>query len=276
MINGMSNKTILITGATDGLGKQTALQLAKLGARIFLHGRNPIKAENVRAEIIGQTGNCAIDVLTADFQSLRQVREMVTTIKQRTPHLDILINNAGVYMHERRLSEDGYEMTFAVNHLAPFLLTNLLLELLKQSAPSQVITLSSVGHKLVTLNMADLQGKHFFWGWVAYCRSKLLNVLFTFELAERLKGSGVNANAIHPGVVRATNLTRKAKVGWGITVNEGAESIVNLATSSALAKVSGAYFNRLKQGKASPIARKIALRKQVWQISSELTSLQQV
>ena len=265
-------KTILITGATDGIGKQSAIKLARMGARILIHGRNPEKAENVRLEIIQASNNPLVETVIADLQSLKQVRNLASEVKKRTDHLDVLINNAGVYMNKRRLSEDGYEMTFAVNHLAPFLLTNLLLDLLKKSSPSRVVTVSSVGHKMVYLNLADLQGKFFFWDWVAYCRSKLLNILFTFELSERLKGSGVIANAVHPGVI-SSNLLKSARLGSSMTVEDGADPIVYLASSPDLVTVSGKYFHRLKIGNSSALSKKVNLRKKIWEISSILSGL---
>lgn len=268
----MMDKVILITGATDGIGKQTALRLAEMGARILMHGRNLDKAEQVRQEIISKSGNPNIDVLIADLQSLKQVRQLASEVKTRTNRLDVLINNAGVYMKKRRLSEDGYEMTFAVNHLAPFLLTNLLLDLLRKSAPSRIVIVSSVGHKLVYLNMADLQGKFFFWDWVAYCRSKLLNVLFTFELSERLKGTGVAANAVHPGVI-STNLLKKAKLGSSVSVEDGADPIVFLATAHELTNITGKYFNQKKIAKPSALTGYRKLRKKIWTLSTEFTSL---
>ncbi|MCJ7696435.1 MAG: SDR family oxidoreductase [Anaerolineaceae bacterium] len=268
----MKGKTILITGATDGIGKQTALRLAEMGAHVLLHGRNPKKAEQVRQEIISKSGNSKVEVFIADLQSLKQVRQLASDVKKSTNRLDVLINNAGVYIKKRRLSEDGYEMTFAINYLAPFLLTNLLLDLLKKSAPARVVTVSSIGHKLVYLNMADLQGKFFFWDWVAYCRSKLLNVLFTFELSERLKGTGVAANAVHPGVI-TTNLLKKAKIGSSATVEDGADPIVYLATSPELNNVSGKYFNRKQISKANILAGYFKLRKKLWTLSMQLSGL---
>ena len=271
----IKTKTILITGATDGIGKQTALRLAQMGARILLHGRNLEKGEKVRQEIISKSGNPKVELLIADLQSLKQVRQLASDVKKTTSRLDILINNAGIYMKKRRLSEDGYEMTFAVNHLAPFLLTNLLLDLLKKSAPARVVTVSSVGHKLVYLNLADLQGKFFFWDWVAYCRSKLLNVLFTFELSERLKGTGVVANAVHPGVI-TTNLLKKAKIGSSASVEDGADPLVYLATSPELNNVSGKYFNRMKVSKANRLSTYDKLRKKIWTLSMRLSGLTKV
>jgi NAD(P)-dependent dehydrogenase (short-subunit alcohol dehydrogenase family) len=271
----LDGKTIMITGATDGLGKQTALQLANLGARIILHGRNLEKANRVAQEIRDLTSNPQVEVIIADLQSLKQVRSLADAVKQRTQELHVLINNAGIYLNQHHLSEDGYEMTFAVNHLAPFLLTNLLLDLLKQSAPSRIVIVSSVGHKFVYLNPMDLEGKRFFWSWVAYCRSKLLNILFTFELDRHLKGSGVTANAIHPGVIRATNLTKAARITWGITHEQGAQSIVHLAASPEVEGISGKYFDRQKISTPSSIAYQEKLQKKLWDLSLTLTGLKQ-
>ena len=269
----MQHKTVLITGATDGLGRQVALRLAQMDAHVIIHGRNPEKALRVQQEIISITGNQQVEFLIADLQSLAQVRSLATEVMQRTSKLDVLINNAGVFMPRRKLSLDGHEMTFAVNHLAPFLLTTLLLDLLKKSAPARVVTVSSVGHKYVYLNPTDLQGKHFFWNWVAYCRSKLLNILFTFELARRLKGSGVTANAVHPGVIRETNLAKTAWIKFGIGLEEGAESIVHLAVSPTVEGISGKYFHHKDIGKPSPIAYVKKLQRKLWQLSAAMTGV---
>jgi len=271
----LNEKTILITGASDGLGKQTALELAKSGAHLFLHGRNLEKTQLVADELVAQTGNDAIEVIIADFQSLKEVRGLAAELMKRTSKLDGLINNAGIFMKKRQISEDGFELTFVVNHLAPFLLTNLLLDLLKQSASARIVTVSSVGHKFVYLNPVDIQSKHFFWGWVNYCRSKLLNILFTFTLAQRLVGSQVVANCIHPGVIRNTNLTNTALITWGMSINEGAKSIVNLALSSKFEGLSGKYFDKMKEGKTSLIAQNLKLQKKVWALSAEWCGLVQ-
>ena len=274
MINyaNMENKVVLVTGATDGIGKQVALDLASLGAHVFIHGRNAEKAEKVRQEIIQKTGNPRVDVLIADFQSLKQVRKMAADLHQQTRRLDVLINNAGIFMNKRRLSTDGYEMTFAVNHLAPFLLTNLLLDLLHNAEPARIITVSSSGHKLVYLNPLNLQGKSFYWGWVAYCRSKLLNMLFTLELSELLKGTSVVTNAVHPGVVK-TRLLKSAGVSSSLSVAEGAQPIVRLASAPEFGNVSGKYFSRMKQSSPNQIATRGSLRRKIWELSAGLVGL---
>lgn len=265
----MNEKIILITGATDGLGKQTALQLAQLGATLLIHGRNFKKLESVRKEIIAKTGNEKIKMVQADFQSLSQVKQMAEDLNRTLSRLDVLINNAGVFMRRREMTEDGFEMTFGVNHLAPFLLTNLLLNLIKSSAPARIINVSSMGHRFVWLNLKNMQGERFYWGWVAYCRSKLINILFTRELAERLRGSGICANAIHPGTLHS-NLTLKASILMGITAAAGAESIVKLATGTEGGQVSGMYFNRFKPAAPSPVALNQKLQKIMWEISEEM------
>ena len=268
----MENKVVLVTGSTDGIGKQTALDLANLGARVFIHGRNAEKAEKVRQEIIQKTSNPQVEVLIADFQSLKQVRAMAAQLHTQTDRLDVLINNAGIFMNKRRLSTDGYEMTFAVNHLAPFLLTHLLMDLLSKAAPARIITVSSSGHKLVYLNPRNLQGKSFYWGWVAYCRSKLLNMLFTLELSERLKGSQIVTNAVHPGVVK-TRLLKSAGVSSSLSVAEGALPIVRLASATELGQVSGKYFSRMKITAPNCIANRSKLRRKIWELSARLVGL---
>ncbi len=271
METGLIDKTILITGASDGIGKQCAIQLAGLGARIFVHGRNVAKTQDACDEVIGISGNPRVETIIADLRSLHQVQALANQVRERTRRLDVLINNAGIFMNKRRLTDDGLETTFEVNYLAHFYLTNLLMDLLKDSTPSRVINVSSVGHKLVYLNLRDLQGKFFFWNWIAYCRSKLLNLMFSFELAERLKGSGVVVNAVHPGVI-STNVLKNARILSNMTPEDGARSIVQLASSPELETVTGKYFDRFRPGKASPLARKVDLRKKIWDLSWQLCS----
>ncbi len=268
----MENKVVLITGATDGIGKQVASQLADLGARVFIHGRNAEKAELVRQEIIQATSNTQVETLIADFQSLEQVRQMAEELKSKIDRLDVLINNAGVFMGKRRLSVDGFEMTFAVNYLAPFLLTHLVKDLLVKAAPARIITLSSSGHKLVYLNLRNLQGERFYWGWVAYCRSKLLNMIFTIELSQRLDGSGVVINAVHPGVIK-TNILKSARISSNLSVQEGAQPIVRLASAPDFGEVSGKYFDRMREAVPNCIANNSQLRRKIWEISADMVGL---
>ncbi len=267
----LTGQTILITGATDGIGKETARQLAEKGARILLHGRNPEKASAVCEDIRNNTGNQEIETLIADLQSLAQVRQLAEDVKSKTDRLDVLINNAGVYMQEKALTPDGYEMTFAVNHLAPFLLTNLLLDLLKASAPSRIITVSSVAHGSARLDLDNLNAERKFHGWGAYCISKLGTLLFTFELARRLEGTGVTANALHPGTIDTKMLS---KLGLeGKPVERGAETPVYLASYPEVSEISGKYFSQKRVAAPSEMAQDEDLQEKFWQISKALVDL---
>ncbi len=268
----LQGKTVLITGATDGIGKATAQELAAMGARILLHGRNPEKAQNAQKTIQTATGNSKIEILIADLQSMDAVRKLATQVHQTTDRLDVLINNAGVYMQEKVLTPDGFEMTFAVNHLAVFLLTNLLLDLLKKSAPSRIITVSSVAHGSARLDLENLNAEKKFHGWGAYCVSKLGTLLFTFELARRLEGTEVTANALHPGTINTKML---AKLGLdGKPVERGAETPVYLASSPEVASISGKYFSRKQVAQPSDMALDEDLQKKFWDISAAMTHLE--
>ena len=237
----MHNKVILITGSTDGIGREAALELAARGFTVFVHGRSIFRARNVAEEIRTATGNKHAEVLAADLSSQRQVRELASEISKRCDSLDVLINNAGVFMNERQVTEDGLELSFAVNHLAPFLLTNLLLGLLQKSTPARIITVSSMVHAQGRVDFSDLQSEKRFVGYDAYALSKLGNVLFTYELAERLQGTGVTANCLHPGVI-ATKLLRAAFESDGASPAEGAATMLYLATSPEVEQVTGRYY----------------------------------
>ncbi|MDX9866171.1 MAG: SDR family oxidoreductase [Anaerolineaceae bacterium] len=268
----MKNKNVLITGATDGIGKETALQLARKGARVLVHGRSEARCQQAVDEIRSQSGSPQVEYVLADFASLAQVRAMAEEVKRRVERLDVLVNNAGGHFKERTLSEDGYEMTLAVNHLAPFLLTNLLLPLLKKSPAGRIVTVSSTLHTVRGLDMDDLQGEQRYRGNAAYALSKLGNILMTRELAERLAGSSVTANSLHPGTVD-TKLLRNAFGMSGSSIESGAATSVYLASSPEVAEVSGAYFEHVRQVDAGEQAQDPALQKQFWQISAEWTGL---
>jgi NAD(P)-dependent dehydrogenase (short-subunit alcohol dehydrogenase family) len=268
----LQGKTVLITGATDGIGKETAKQLSAMGARILLHGRNPEKAQAAQKAIQTATGNPNIDILIADLQRMDAVRGLAAEVLKTTDRLDVLINNAGVYMQEKVLTPDGYEMTFAVNHLAVFLLTNLLLDLLKKTTPSRIITVSSVAHGSARLDLENLNAEKKFHGWGAYCVSKLGTLLFTFELARRMKDTGVTANALHPGAINTKML---AKLGIdGKPVERGAETPVYLASSPDVATISGKYFSRKHIAQPSDLALDEDLQKKFWEISAAMTGLE--
>lgn len=197
----MQDKVCLVTGATSGIGLVTSRELARQGARVVLVGRNPAKLDATVRQIQAQTGSRFVESLRCDLSSLHEVRELSGQVRERYPRLDVLVNNAGGMRLQRELTADGLEMTFAVNHLAYFLLTHLLLDMLKASAPARVVNVSSEAHRRATLDLDNLQGERGYAGWRQYCRSKLLNLLFTYELARQVEGSGVTVNALHPGWV---------------------------------------------------------------------------
>jgi NAD(P)-dependent dehydrogenase (short-subunit alcohol dehydrogenase family) len=207
----MATKTILITGSTDGIGKQAALALARAGHAVIVHARSEERGRPVVAEIERLSGSDRVGLAVADLASQRQVRELAARVAADYPRLDVLVNNAGVVLPRRTLSEDGLEMTFAVNHLAPFLLTNLLLDRLKANAPARIVTVSSGMHRSGRVEWDNLQGEKRYDDLQAYALSKLGNVLFTLELAERLAGTGVSANSLEPGVYG----TKLLWAGWG-------------------------------------------------------------
>jgi NAD(P)-dependent dehydrogenase (short-subunit alcohol dehydrogenase family) len=267
----LKGQTILITGATDGIGEETARQLAGMGARIFLHGRNPDKAARVREDIVLTTGNDAVEILLADLQSMDQVRRLAEEIQSRTDRLDVLINNAGVYMPEYVQTPDGFEMTFAVNHLAPFLLTHLLLDLLKASAPARIININSVAHGSARVDLENLNAEKKFHPWGAYCLSKLGNLLFTFKLARHLEGTGVTVNALHPGTINTKMLSQ---IGLeGKPVARGAETPVYLASDPEAANITGEYFSQKRIAQPSETSQDPELQEKFWEISREMTGL---
>jgi NAD(P)-dependent dehydrogenase (short-subunit alcohol dehydrogenase family) len=267
-------KTALITGSTDGIGKQTALDLARLGYRVLLHGRSPQRGASALAEIRRVVPDATLDYLNADLSSLGEVRRLAREALELAPRLDVLINNAGVAMKDRQVTADGLETTFAVNHLAAFTLTRLLLPALSRAAPARIITVSSSAHSGGRIDFNNLQGEHSFDGWQAYCDSKLMNILFGVELAERLHGSEVTSNCLHPGVVATKMLASSFPTAQGMEVREGAQTSVYLATSPEVEGVNGLYFKRSRPADPSPLAQDAALRNRLWQVSCELADLE--
>jgi retinol dehydrogenase-14 len=274
----MSGKTCLVTGATSGIGRETALRLAMLGATVIMAGRDPARGERAADDIRRRVPRAQVATVTADLSSLAQVRRLAEEVLARHDRLDVLVNNAGVISTGRRLTADGLETTFATNHLGPFLLTNLLRGLLVRSAPARVVTVSSAAHKQVrTIPWDDLPG-----GAQAYPLSKLLNVLFTLELARRLAGTGVTANCLHPGFVR-TGLGREVTGVPGAAVRlilrfrpgpaTGAETPVYLASSPEAADVTGGYFVRRKPAEPSALAGDAQAAARLWTLSEELSGL---
>jgi len=265
----MTPKTILITGATDGIGQATAHQLAAQGHRVLLHGRNPARGQAALTQIQNATGNAHLEYFNADLASLRQVRQLAADVQAKHSRLDVLLLNAGVIAPKRTLSEDGFELTFAVNHLAYFLLTHLLLEMLKQSAPARVVVVASQVHHSGQINFNDLQLERGYSGPKAYSNSKLANVLFANELAARLAGTGVTVNSLHPGVIN-TKLLRAGWGGGGASVETGAATSVYLATSAAVEGVTGKYFSNQQESTPSAASRNPALQKQLWDVSAQM------
>ena len=268
----MNDRTILVTGGTDGIGRETALQLARMGARVLVHGRNQKKGNQVINEINHDTCNENISLYVADFSSLADVQRMAEDIKREQKELHVLVNNAGNFFEDHQLSADGYEMTFAVNYLAPFLLTLLLLDLLKVSAPARIVNVSSSSHRSIKeVDLANLQGKSDYNGYTAYGLSKIENVLFTQSLANKLEGNGVTVNALHPGVVD-TNLLRKSYAVEGVGVEEGAKTSVYLASSPDVVQVSGKYFDNMQERPASDLSQNKVLQDDFWDLSKEMVA----
>lgn len=276
-------KTFFITGGTSGIGKETVRQLALTSVAVVFTARDADKGEAVKKEIVGETGNLAVDYLVCDLASFSSIRKCAGEFMSRYQRLDVLIHNAGVFPQERQESKDGIELNLAVNYLAPFLLTNLLLPLLKASAPSRVILVSSSMHKEGSINFDDLESKRSFDKYKAYAQSKLALLLFMKKLAKDLAGSGVTVNALHPGVV-GTDMTmqnvRKMNPFAAfffkrtfISPEEGAETSVYLATVSEVANVSGEYFDTKKVTPASPLADDEETAKKLWDISEKMTGL---
>ena len=265
-------QTILVTGSTDGIGRATALALAERGCAVIVHGRNVQRANSTARELAAATGNQQVTAVAADFASLAQVREMAEELHRTCPRLDVLINNAGIAVRRRQLTVDGYESTLAINHLAPFLLTNLLLDLLQASAPARIVNVSSGAHSSGQIDCDDLQMEHGFDGWQAYCNSKLANALFTCELARRLDAKQIIANFLHPGVIDTKLL--HVNFGGGSPVATGAQTPVYLALAPEVADVTGAYFVNRRRSRASATAGNRRLAAELWRVSASLTGLE--
>ena len=278
----MKNRICLVTGATNGIGFAASMQLAKLGATVIVTGRNPQKTDATVASIRQATGNKNIESLVADLSSLQQVRGLAQAFLSRYDKLHVLMNNAGVWVTQRAVSADNFELTFAVNHLAPFLLTHLLLDTIKASAPARIVNVSSQAHWRGDLNFDDLQSEKSFSGWTCYATSKLANILLTAELARRLEGTGVTANSLHPGVV-ATGLldSNKGLTPWIAklikpflwTPERGAATCTYLAASSQIEGITGKYFDNCREAPVSTAAQNARTSQRLWQISEQLVGL---
>ena len=264
----MRQKVTCITGSTDGIGRAAALQLAQAGASIILHGRSNSRLEEVKEEIAVCTGNSQVSLIQADFGSLEEVTAMAENLLAENRSIDVLINNAGLYMEQRELTADGFETTFAVNYLAHFHLTLLLEPLLLQSG-TRIINVSSVDHLSAGFDIGNMQGERQYTGYDAYAFSKLCNVMFTLEHAERLKGTGVTVNTLDPGVLA----TKLLHAGWRLSGQDpvyGGKALVWLALSEEVAGITGCYFENNHQASCSSLALDPDLRCQLWGISEEM------
>lgn len=279
----MTGKNVLVTGGTGGIGKATAMELARRGARVGIVGRDAARAEAAAANIRAQTGASAVDVFVADMSSQADVRRLAAQVLDAYPHLDVLVNNVGGYWGKRHTTVDRLERTFAINHLASFLLTNLLLDRLKASAPARVVTVSSGAQALGRMNFDDLQGERAYSGQRAYNQSKLANVMFTYELARRLAGTGVTATVLHPGVTR-TNFGAEDRSRWFAFMNrlgqpfmkspeKGASTSVYLASSPDVEGVTGRYFANRKAKKSNTASYDTEAAARLWKVSAALVGL---
>jgi NAD(P)-dependent dehydrogenase (short-subunit alcohol dehydrogenase family) len=264
----LAEATILVTGATDGLGKHVALELAEKGVTVLLHGRNRERLEAALEEMRRETGSEKLRPYLADLSSLGAVRGLAEQVLSDEEGLHVLINNAGVIVPERQDSEDGYELTFAVNYLAHFLLTELLLPLLRDSAPARIVNVASAGQSPV--DFGDVMLERDYDGMKAYTRSKLAQIMFTFELAGRLQGTGVTVNALHPASLMDTKMVLETFGYTASTVQEGAGATVRLAVSPGLEGVTGRYFDGQREARANRQAYDAEARKRLWVLSEEL------
>lgn len=278
----MTGKTCLVTGGTAGIGYVVARGLAEKGAEVVIVGRDAERGASAAAMIRQSTGNDAIEYISADLSEQSGVRIVASILKRRRDRLDVLINNAGGLFGRRRVSPDGVEMTFALNHLNYFLLTHLLLPMLQAAAPARIVNVASQAHRDVTLDFDDLQGEERYDRWIAYKRSKLANIMFTYELARRIDGGGVTVNALHPGFV-ATDIgarhgfvpTLAWRIGclFAISPERGGRTPLHLATDSRLEGVSGKYFIDCAPMQSSPQSYDTAAQARLWDVSLNLTGL---
>jgi NAD(P)-dependent dehydrogenase (short-subunit alcohol dehydrogenase family) len=277
----MNGKVCLVTGATDGIGKISARVLAEKGAKVIIVGRNPEKSATVLAELKSSSGNENIDLLMADLAVMQEVRDLAEQVISHYDRLDILLNNAGGYFAKHELTSDGLERTFALNHMSYFLLTNKLMELLKSSAPARIVNVSSDAHYGVDMDFENLNGEQEYKAWKAYQKSKLANVLFTYELLKKVPAD-ITVNCLHPGFV-ATNFGHNnggifgsvLKIAQRISAidpEEGAKTSIFLCSAPEVKGVSGKYFYKCQPKTSSRESRNMDTGKRLWQISSDIAS----
>jgi NAD(P)-dependent dehydrogenase (short-subunit alcohol dehydrogenase family) len=277
------NSVAVVTGANSGMGKATSIELARIGARVVMLCRSKARGEEALSEVRALSGNNSVELMLCDLGSQKSIEGFCGEFKKKYNRLDVLVNNAGVILPGRHQTADGYELQFGVNHLGHFLLTNRLLDLLIASAPSRIVNVSSGAHKAGRIHFEDVNLKKNYTLFRAYSQSKLANILFTYELAERLKGTGVTANCLHPGAV-ATSMGINRDTGFGTlitgilkpffqTSEQGAETAIYLATSSEVEGVTGKYFYRRKPVPSSKRSYDKAHAKKLWDLSEKLTGL---
>jgi NAD(P)-dependent dehydrogenase (short-subunit alcohol dehydrogenase family) len=268
----LDEQTVLITGATDGLGRATARALARRGAAILVHGRSSARVQETARELRDENGDDRVLPYVADLASLAEVTRVAAEVEAAHDHLDVLINNAGIVAEERQLSPDGHELTFAVNYLSHFLLTELLLPLLRRAGSARIVNVASIGQS--PLDFDDVMLERGYDGFTAYAQSKLAQVLFTVELAERLAGegeNGVTVNALHPATLMDTKMARETFGRAHSSVGEGVEALVRLAVSEDVEGVTGRYFDGLEESSAHPQAYDVEARRRLWGLSEALT-----
>ena len=277
----MTGKTVLITGGTSGIGKAAAIALATMGARVGITGRDQARARLAAAEISRESGASAVDVFVADMSSQTEVRRLADEVLAAYPRLDVLLNNVGGFWANRHVTADGLEHTFALNHLAPFLLTSLLLERLTASAPARVVTVSSAAQSMGRIDFDDLMGERNYSGQSAYNQSKLANVMFTYELSKRLEGTGVTATAVHPGMTSTDFSAEDPALGILVrilrpfmqTPAQGADTPVYLASSPEVEGASGGYFVKRKTKRSHATSYDAATTGRLWQVSADLVGI---
>jgi len=267
-MRGAAGTTILVTGATDGLGRRVAGELAARGATVLLHGRSTERLEATSEEVREQTGSEKLRCYLADLSSLGEVRGLAEQVLSQHDRLDVLVNNAGIISRERKESEEGHELTFAVNYLSHFLLTGLLMPLLRDSAPARVVNVASAGQSPVDFSNPMLERGYD--AMRAYTQSKLAQIMFTLELAERLQDTGVTVNALHPASLMDTKMVHSTFGYTMSTVEEGAEAVVRLAASPEVEGITGRYFEGKRESRANRQAYDEGARKQLWNVSEEL------
>lgn len=277
----MQGKVCLVTGANSGLGKITARELAKMGATVIMVARSQARGEAALAEVQRASGSSAAHLMLADLSSMDATRQLAEQFKAQYNRLDVLVNNAGAIFKDRQVSVDGHEMTFALNHLSYFLLTNLLLDLLKASAPARIVNVSSAAHTGGKFNFDDLMLEEKYGSFAAYSQSKLANIMFTYELSQRLDGSGVTTNALHPGGVATGFGSGQGIMSWIfklirpflLSPEQGAETQIYLASSPEVESVTGKYFDKKKPIKSSEASYDTAAARRLWEVSEALTGL---